>query len=127
MEGGDRSQREIRGVGLSSRSDVLAAQRSRRNMRPVVWGSLLRTQSDARLVALSRDGNPAAFEASVLRYRDSLWRYCHRLSLPATPLVVDGLSTNWAASGNAGRRPRLRFARVHAHDREWVAARRRAP
>jgi hypothetical protein len=62
MEGGDRSQRELRGVGLSPRSDDLC-------------------------------------------YRDSLWRYCHRLSLPATPLVVDGLSTNWAASGNAGVAP----------------------
>jgi len=62
MEGGDRSQRELRGVGLSPRSDDLC-------------------------------------------YRDSLWRYCHRLSLPATPLVVNGLSTNRAASGNAGAAP----------------------
>ena len=37
---------------------------------------LLRVQSDERLVDLVRDGNDAAFEAIVARYRRALLRYC---------------------------------------------------
>jgi RNA polymerase sigma factor (sigma-70 family) len=44
---------------------------------------LLRSQSDARLVELTRDGNERAFEAIVQRYRAPLLRYCSRL-LPPT-------------------------------------------
>jgi RNA polymerase sigma factor (sigma-70 family) len=40
---------------------------------------LLRTQSDARLVALARDGHERAFEAIVDRYRRQLLRACRRV------------------------------------------------
>src|SRR5690349_17569077 len=40
---------------------------------------LLRTQSDARLVALARDGHERAFEAIVERYRRQLLRSCRRV------------------------------------------------
>src|SRR3954452_25187166 len=39
---------------------------------------LLRTQSDARLVALAREGHERAFEAIVERYRRQLLRACRR-------------------------------------------------
>jgi RNA polymerase sigma factor (sigma-70 family) len=45
--------------------------------------ALLRSQTDARLVDLTRDGNERAFEAIVQRYRRPLLRYCSRL-LPPT-------------------------------------------
>ncbi len=45
--------------------------------------ALLRTQSDERLVDLTRDGNDRAFEAIVQRYRRPLLRYCTRM-LPVT-------------------------------------------
>jgi RNA polymerase sigma factor (sigma-70 family) len=41
--------------------------------------ALLRSQSDARLVDLTREGNERAFEAIVQRYRRALLRYCSRL------------------------------------------------
>jgi RNA polymerase sigma factor (sigma-70 family) len=41
--------------------------------------TLLRTQSDERLVDLTRDGNDSAFEAIVQRYRRPLMRHCSRL------------------------------------------------
>ncbi len=41
--------------------------------------SLLRTQSDERLVALAREGHDPAFAAIVDRYRGPLERYCGRL------------------------------------------------
>jgi RNA polymerase sigma factor (sigma-70 family) len=44
--------------------------------------ALLRSQSDARLVDLTRDGNERAFEAIVQRYHRPLLRYCSRI-LPA--------------------------------------------
>src|SRR5215212_7328766 len=40
---------------------------------------LLRTQSDARLVALARAGQERAFEAIVERYRRPLLRACRRV------------------------------------------------
>jgi RNA polymerase sigma factor (sigma-70 family) len=40
---------------------------------------LLRTQSDARLVALAREGHERAFEAIVERYRRQLLRGCRRV------------------------------------------------
>ncbi len=40
---------------------------------------LLRTQSDARLVTLARDGHDRAFEAIVERYRRQLLRACRRV------------------------------------------------
>src|SRR3954471_1321732 len=44
--------------------------------------ALLRSQTDARLVDLTRDGNERAFEAIVQRYHRPLLRYCSRI-LPA--------------------------------------------
>src|SRR3954454_11339715 len=41
--------------------------------------TLLRTQTDARLVDLVRAGHAAAFEAIVQRYRRPLLKYCGRL------------------------------------------------
>src|SRR4051812_6899485 len=40
---------------------------------------LLRTQSDARLVALAREGHEVAFEAIVERYRRQLLHACRRV------------------------------------------------
>src|SRR4051812_39030791 len=42
--------------------------------------SLLRLQSDARLVALARDGHGPAFAAIVERYRAPLERYAGRIA-----------------------------------------------
>src|SRR6185503_6850059 len=42
-------------------------------------GALLRAQSDARLVDLTRAGNDRAFEAIVARYKGELLRYCSRV------------------------------------------------
>ena len=50
--------------------------------RPTLSTVLLRTQSDERLVALTREGYDAAFEAIVERYRRPMHRYCRRLLLP---------------------------------------------
>ena len=44
--------------------------------------ALLRSQTDARLVDLTRDGNERAFEAIVHRYRRPLLRYCSRILSP---------------------------------------------
>src|SRR4051794_21352380 len=45
--------------------------------------ALLRSQTDSRLVDLTRDGNERAFEAIVQRYSRPLLRYCSRLLPPA--------------------------------------------
>jgi RNA polymerase sigma factor (sigma-70 family) len=45
--------------------------------------ALLRSQTDARLVDLTRDGNERAFEAIVQRYGRPLLRYCSRILPPA--------------------------------------------
>ncbi|MGH2837646.1 MAG: RNA polymerase sigma factor, partial [Thermoleophilaceae bacterium] len=42
-------------------------------------GALLRAQSDARLIDMTRAGNDRAFEAIVARYKDALLRYCSRI------------------------------------------------
>src|SRR5213076_3025603 len=44
--------------------------------------ALLRGQSDARLVDLTRAGNEQAFEAIVHRYRRPLLRHCGRILPP---------------------------------------------
>jgi RNA polymerase sigma factor (sigma-70 family) len=48
-------------------------------MTPILSATLLRTQSDARLVALVRQGHERAFEAIVERYRRPLHRHVRRL------------------------------------------------
>jgi RNA polymerase sigma factor (sigma-70 family) len=51
-------------------------------MSPSVTVRLLATQSDARLVELSRQGHERAFEALVQRYRRPLLAHCRRILLP---------------------------------------------
>src|SRR5438270_3137828 len=48
-------------------------------MTPLLSATLLRTQSDARLVALVRQGHERAFEAIVERYRRPLHRHIRRI------------------------------------------------
>ena len=60
---------------------------------------LLRTQSDARLVALAQDGHERAFEAIVERYRRQLLRACRRV-LPesrAEDALQQALLAAWTA------------------------------
>jgi RNA polymerase sigma factor (sigma-70 family) len=60
---------------------------------------LLRTQSDARLVALARRGHDRAFEAIVERYRRQLLRACRRI-LPearAEDALQQALVAAWTA------------------------------
>src|SRR4029453_17785396 len=76
-------------------------------MTPIVSTTLLRTQSDARLVELAREGHERAFEAIVERYRKPLHRYVRRM-LPSAR-VEDVLQTSfmnaWASlrDGAEGR------------------------
>jgi RNA polymerase sigma factor (sigma-70 family) len=61
--------------------------------------ALLRTQTDARLVALTRDGHDRAFEAIVERYRRPLHAHCRRL-LPharAEDVVQQTFLSAWSA------------------------------
>jgi RNA polymerase sigma factor (sigma-70 family) len=82
------------------------AQRERRRLErsvalsPKASTRLLATQSDARLVALVRDGHDRAFEALVQRYRAPLLRYCRRLRLSdgrAEDVVQQTLMQAWSA------------------------------
>src|SRR5918912_3519376 len=60
---------------------------------------LLRTQSDARLVALAAAGHERAFEAIVERYRRPLLRHCRRY-LPearAEDALQQALVSAWSA------------------------------
>src|SRR3954462_1908098 len=52
---------------------------------PHAGTALLRSQTDGRLIDLTRDGNERAFEAIVQRYRGPLLRYCSRLLSPPRP------------------------------------------
>jgi DNA-directed RNA polymerase specialized sigma24 family protein len=66
------------------------------------WVSIrfLQTQSDARLLALARDGHERAFEALVHRYRKPLLAYCRRMPVPgstAEDAVQQGLLQAWVA------------------------------
>lgn len=68
-------------------------------MTPLLTSTLLRTQSDERLVRLVRDGNERAFDAIVERYRKPLQRYCER-ALPrsrAEDVVQQVLTKAWCA------------------------------
>src|SRR4051812_7382960 len=60
-------------------------------MTPIVSATLLRTQSDARLVELARERHERAFEAIVERYKRPLNRYVRRM-LPSAR-VEDVLQT----------------------------------
>ncbi len=69
-------------------------------MSPSIPLRVLRTQSDARLLEMSRDGHERAFEALVHRYRRPLLGYCRRLLLPearAEDALQQGLLQAWIA------------------------------
>jgi RNA polymerase sigma factor (sigma-70 family) len=61
--------------------------------------ALLRTQSDARLVALARDGHERAFEAIVERYRRELLRHGQRVlgEARAEDVLQHSLLAAWTA------------------------------
>ncbi len=72
--------------------------------------TLLRTQSDERLVALAREGHERAFEAIVERYRRPLLRAARRV-LPearAEDALQQGLMSAWAALGRGDEVRELR-------------------
>src|SRR5690349_10554872 len=79
-------------------------------MTPIVSSTLLRTQSDARLVELAREGHERAFEAIVERYRRQLHRYVRRM-LPSAR-VEDVLQTSfmnaWASLSDGAEVRELR-------------------
>jgi RNA polymerase sigma factor (sigma-70 family) len=61
--------------------------------------ALLRTQSDARLAALARDGHERAYEAIVERYRRELLRHAQRVvdEARAEDVLQHALLASWAA------------------------------
>jgi len=68
-------------------------------MTPTFSTVFLRTQSDHRLTALSRDGHDRAFEAIVERYSKPLHAYCRRV-LPASraeDVVQQTFMSAWTA------------------------------
>src|SRR5829696_1013406 len=71
---------------------------------------LLRTQTDARLVALAREGHERAFEAIVERYRRPLLRSCRRV-LPearAEDALQQALQAAWRGLGRGDEVRELR-------------------
>jgi len=68
-------------------------------MTPIVSSTLLRTQSDGRLVELARGGSERAFEAIVERYRKPLGRYASRIvgDSRAEDVVQDVFVRAWDA------------------------------
>jgi RNA polymerase sigma factor (sigma-70 family) len=68
-------------------------------MTPIVSATILRTQSDERLLTLTRQGYERAFEAIVERYRRPMMRYCRRY-LPETraeDAVQQAFISAWSA------------------------------
>ena len=68
-------------------------------MTPMLSSALLRRQTDARLVALARQGHERAFEAIVVRYRRELVRACHGMlsEARAEDAVQQALMNAWTA------------------------------
>ncbi len=69
-------------------------------MSPTLPPRPLRVQTDARLLQLARQGEAAAFEALVRRYRRQLLGYCRRLGLrdgQAEDALQQGLLHAWRA------------------------------
>jgi RNA polymerase sigma factor (sigma-70 family) len=86
-------------------------------MGPSIPVRLLKTQSDARLVELARQGHERAFEALVLRYRRALLGYCRRLPLSgglAEDALQQGFLQAWLAlqSGTEVRDPKPWLYRI---------------
>ncbi len=71
-------------------------------MTPMVSSTLLRTQSDARLLGLARQGQERAFEAIVERYRKPLIRFCRRF-LPE-PRAEDAVQQTFLNAWSSLRR-----------------------
>jgi RNA polymerase sigma factor (sigma-70 family) len=70
-------------------------------LTPIISTTILRTQSDERLVALAKDGHERAFEALVERYRRPLLRHVRRF-LPearAEDAVQQAFLNAWSALG----------------------------
>jgi RNA polymerase sigma factor (sigma-70 family) len=68
-------------------------------MTPALSATILRTQTDARLLALAERGQERAFEAIVERYRRPMFRYCGRF-LPesgAEDAVQQAFLNAWSA------------------------------
>jgi RNA polymerase sigma factor (sigma-70 family) len=79
-------------------------------MTPIVSSTILRTQSDVRLLALARQGQERAFEAIVERYRRPLLRHCRRF-LPeprAEDAVQQTFLNAWSALQNGSEVEDLR-------------------
>ena len=88
-------------------------------LTPIISTTILRTQSDDRLVALARDGHERAFEALVERYRKPLLRHVRRI-LPearAEDAIQQAFLNAWSALQRdvAVREPRAWLYRV-AHN-----------
>src|SRR3712207_4512415 len=65
-----------------------------------ISATLLRTQTDRRLIALAAQGSEQAFEALVERYRRPLQAYCRRMLLPreaAEDVVQQAFLSTWTA------------------------------
>ncbi len=102
-------------------------------LTPIISTTILRTQSDDRLVALARDGHERAFEALVERYRKPLLRHVRRI-LPearAEDAIQQAFLNAWSALQRdvAVREPRawlyrvahnaaLNALRVHGYDHD---------
>jgi RNA polymerase sigma factor (sigma-70 family) len=81
--------------------------------------SVLRTQSDERLLELVRSGSDPAFEAIVARYRRSLQRHCARLvgDADSEEAVQEALLRAHAALGRGARVRNVRaWLHVIAHN-----------
>ncbi len=73
--------------------------RSTRRLRPLLSGVVLRSQTDARLAALAREGNQPAFTAIVERYQGELRAHAARIVRPdrADDLVQQAVLSAWTA------------------------------
>ena len=92
-----RSRRSVTPSGVSPVQAAAARRKTCRCSSPSL--TLLRTQSDDRLVALAREGHERAFEAIVERYRRPLLRAARRV-LPearAEDALQQALLSAWTA------------------------------